>query len=149
MLAHEAHLVRTKLESEGIPCQLLNEYTVTMDWFYANAVGGIKLIVPQAHYEKAINVLADDYTDEMSNMSEQYYMPIYQQEEPDDAFDDEPDITPFECPFCHSKDIELTQSFKKKSWISFFTRGLIPPPAQNSYLCHICLNEWTETKAFF
>src|SRR5688572_11327171 len=41
----EAHLLRTKLESEGIECQLKDEHIVRMDWFYSNAVGGVKVQV--------------------------------------------------------------------------------------------------------
>ena len=148
MLAHEAHLVRIKLESEGIPCQLLNEYTVTMDWFYANAVGGIKLIVPQSKYEEAMMVLSDDHSDEMADFHEQDIIPFSWYDERDDATDKD-DVIGVHCPFCHSKETELIQSYKKRSWISFFTLGFVPRPAQNSYLCHICLNEWTDTKAFF
>lgn len=145
-MPHEAHLARAKLASEGIPSQILDEYTFTMDWFYANAVGGIKLVVPQNYYEKAIEALADDYTDEMNNINDTYYAPLIWWDDQDEEENPSESITAdVICPFCDSSDVEITKSVKKRSWLSFFTLGFVPPPTQNSYLCHICLNEWQET----
>ncbi len=41
-----AHLARLKLESEEIPCVIVDENIVAMDWLLSPAVGGIKLQVP-------------------------------------------------------------------------------------------------------
>jgi hypothetical protein len=58
----DAHIAKGKLEAEGIPCLLLDEHLVQTDWLYAIAVGGIKLQVPEAHAERALAVLAADYS---------------------------------------------------------------------------------------
>src|SRR5688572_8820799 len=55
--ASEAHLARLRVESEGIDCVLLDEFLVATDWLYANAAGGIKLQVPQAHAVRAGELL--------------------------------------------------------------------------------------------
>lgn len=46
------------LESEGIQCYLQDENVVGMDWFLANAVGGIKLLVSRQDATTAIELLA-------------------------------------------------------------------------------------------
>lgn len=40
-----ANILLTRLQHHGIDCQLLDEYTVTIDPILSNAIGGIKLIV--------------------------------------------------------------------------------------------------------
>jgi len=123
-----------------------------MDWFYANAVGGIKLIIPQTYYDQALAILADDHSDEMNHLTDTAIsVNEWEWSDPDEATDDftEPTEIDVACPFCTSHDVEVTAKIKKKSWISFFTLGFVPPPTQNSYLCHICLNKWNETEAIF
>jgi hypothetical protein len=53
----EAEAVRLMLESRGITCFLSNAEIVAMDWLISNAVGGIKVQVPEAQVERAVKVL--------------------------------------------------------------------------------------------
>ncbi len=53
----EAVLAKGLLESAGIECFLADDNIVRMDWFYSNAVGGIKLQVNQEDAAAAIEVL--------------------------------------------------------------------------------------------
>ena len=55
----EAHLARTKLEAEGIPCYLTDENIVNANWLYAQAVGGIRLITDEKNAEQATEILKD------------------------------------------------------------------------------------------
>ena len=50
----DAHLLKTKLESEGISCVLFDENIVSLDPLYNMAVGGIKLRIAENDQEKAI-----------------------------------------------------------------------------------------------
>ena len=68
----EAHLARTKLESEGVTCFVSDENVVTVNWLLSSAVGGVKLKVPewQADYAREVLrpkprlvVVADNDTD--------------------------------------------------------------------------------------
>jgi len=54
---HEAHLAKTKLESEGIEVIIRDELTAQINNFNSNAIGGVKLLVLENKYEKAIDVL--------------------------------------------------------------------------------------------
>ena len=53
----DAHLLKTKLESEGIPCFLFDENIVSMNLLYNNMVGGIKLKVGEESYEEALKIM--------------------------------------------------------------------------------------------
>src|SRR5262245_16145024 len=53
----EACLYRATLEQAGIPVFLADEGIVSMNWFLSNAVGGIKVQVPEEHADPAREVL--------------------------------------------------------------------------------------------
>lgn len=52
-----AHLRLQQLEAEHIHAVLQDEYTVTIDPILSNAVGGIKILVPEAQWERAARVM--------------------------------------------------------------------------------------------
>ena len=54
---HEMEIVRGRLESEGIECNVLDEFTVQVHNFYSQAIGGIKLQVKKDDLPKALEVL--------------------------------------------------------------------------------------------
>ncbi len=53
----EARMLLGRLESEGIPCRLEDEHTINTDWLLSNALGGVKLQVPKAQLETALEIL--------------------------------------------------------------------------------------------
>ena len=56
-LPPHAHAIRVRLESEGIPVFLFDEFTITMDWLLSNAIGGVKVQVPEPYLERAREIL--------------------------------------------------------------------------------------------
>ena len=56
-LPGEAHAIRMRLESEGIPVFLFDEFTITMDWLLSNAIGGIKIQIPDHELARAQQIL--------------------------------------------------------------------------------------------
>ncbi|MBN8675848.1 MAG: DUF2007 domain-containing protein [Chitinophagales bacterium] len=54
-----AHITLGRLQEEGINCWLKDEYSVTIDPFLSNAIGGIKLMVAAAQAERAAGLLED------------------------------------------------------------------------------------------
>jgi hypothetical protein len=52
-----AHIVKGKLETDGITCVLKDENVVTMQWHLGIALGGIKLQVLEAEVEDANFIL--------------------------------------------------------------------------------------------
>ena len=54
---HEAQLATSALEAFGIEAHLADEHLVSMAWTYSNAIGGVKVLVPQARSAEALQVL--------------------------------------------------------------------------------------------
>lgn len=55
-----ANIAQAKLESQGIISFLDNEYTIGMNWLYSNALGGVKLNVPEEFAKDAILILNEN-----------------------------------------------------------------------------------------
>jgi len=67
----DAHLLKSKLESEDIVCYLFDEHTVSMNPLYNITIGGIKLKINEFDLEKA-RIVYDSihdtpYTDDGGN----------------------------------------------------------------------------------
>ena len=56
----EAELARGALEAAGIECFLFDDNMVRMDWFNANAIGGVKLRVDPHHVDDANRILNEN-----------------------------------------------------------------------------------------
>jgi hypothetical protein len=54
-----AHLVMGRLREEDIVCHLEDEHTMTLAPFLSHIYGGIKLMVPQAQVERAMELLTN------------------------------------------------------------------------------------------
>lgn len=62
----DAEIVRSRLESEGIDYMIENGNLVGVNFLWSNALGGVKILVPQDKEEAAINILREEivYEDE-------------------------------------------------------------------------------------
>jgi hypothetical protein len=56
-LLTDCYILKGRLETEGIPCYIYNEHIVSVDPFYAVAVGGVKIKIPAEFYRKALSVI--------------------------------------------------------------------------------------------
>jgi hypothetical protein len=56
-LPQDAAISRALLESYGIECVLVDEYTAQINNFYSNAIGGVKLQVRRDDYGSASEIL--------------------------------------------------------------------------------------------
>jgi len=59
----DCHILKGRIESEGIPCFILDENLIWVYPFYAVAIGGVKLKIlsnEYAHCQKIINLLSQD-----------------------------------------------------------------------------------------
>ncbi len=66
----EAHIAKASLEAAEIPVFITDEHTINMHWLYANAIGGVKLLVPQDRAEEAKCLLRQDFSDSISQVVE-------------------------------------------------------------------------------
>ena len=88
----DAHLLLSRLESDGIECWLKDENTVTINPIWTNAVGGIKLMVTKDDYNRALEIVRQIEHDRKQQV---------------------------ECPKCRGHNIELVSTPRKATnWIS-------------------------------
>lgn len=56
---NEAFLLRSMLESSEIPAFIPDENTAQVDWALTNAIGGIRVQVPESFRDEAEKIVAD------------------------------------------------------------------------------------------
>ena len=66
----EAELAKGALEAAGIECFLFDDNMVRMDWFNANAIGGVKLRVDRGNVDDANRILDESIRDVESEMQD-------------------------------------------------------------------------------
>ncbi|TPN84390.1 putative signal transducing protein [Aquimarina algicola] len=59
-LPTDVAVVKSKLESEGIECKVLDEHTVQVHNFISQAIGGIRLQVEESNLKKARIILEEN-----------------------------------------------------------------------------------------
>ena len=116
----DTQLYKTKIESEGIECFIVDERILSKDWLYPYVVGGIKLEVNVTDVERAIEILHQ--TDSMEDV-------VSENNEP-------------HCPNCNSSDVhyeKFSQRFVFTSWLHLS----IPSPfLRKKWRCRKCGYTW-------
>ena len=117
----EANIIRSRLELEDIVCWLKDENTVTIDPILTNAIGGIKLMVPESQVDRALELLRQFRSEKQSMIK---------------------------CPRCKSSNVELITTPRKSSnWIGaivgFLTINLALS-GDKVYHCFDCGLEYDE-----
>ena len=142
-LAYQAHLLKSKLESEGIPCILADEYTTIIAWSYTNALGGIRVQIPSECYEEACTIINGDYSNALQELNDYEFNACEDLNhiEGEEYYDINEEL---ECPFCHSLDTEVVDVIYPESFLSKITFGIIKPKHKKQIHCNICLHNWVE-----
>lgn len=120
----EAHLARTKLESEGIDCLVCDEYLVRVNWLLSNAVGGVKLRVPWWDEHRAREALRP--------------RPRLVVVADDAAGHAEGEV----CPECRSYDVYYHRFSRRAAGVFWLAFGFIVPWLNRRWLCKQCGYEW-------
>ncbi len=119
----EALLAKGSLDSAGIECSLADANTVRIDWFWSNAVGGVKLLVAREDVADAEQVLSQPIPEnfDVTGIGE------YQQPH---------------CPKCNSLDI----NFRELDPSAYLTLAFnVPIPIRRrAWRCHSCNAEWED-----
>jgi len=118
---YEAQIAKTQLEAFGIPVYIENEHTINMDWFYSNALGGVRLLVPENYVDEAKSFLEKDFSDELEQ-----------------KFGESKEC----CPECGSLDIEVNTKGKKSAFLAFMFFGLTLFSFKNGNRCKRCGHFW-------
>jgi len=133
--AHEAHLAKALLASEGIAAWVLDADQIGVQWHVAGALGGIKVGVRSEDAERAREVLAEDYSGSLSGI-EELALPASAEER---------------CPRCGSSATKSSQTTERPSvwsWVSmtlFFLLGLLVPRRRRLVRsgCSVCGQFWS------
>jgi len=130
----EAHLARTKLESEGIEGFVADEHMINANWLYSIAVGGVKLWVKESDAERAARILKS--------------IPSHVPEEAPESIeyaDDE------RCPKCNSIDVHYETFHIRRLFFFWFILYLLSLPIillffKRKWKCNTCGYEWKTAK---
>ncbi|MDQ2075204.1 DUF2007 domain-containing protein [Marinimicrobium sp. ABcell2] len=114
---YEAHIAKSRLDSEGIPAFIADEHTINMQWLYSNAMGGVRLQVPQSYAEKALQVLSEDREADLI---------------------DEIGLDSETCPHCGSTDTEFHQIGRRWAFLVFLGINFPLFPVKNGIRCKQC-----------
>ncbi|EKU39476.1 MULTISPECIES: DUF2007 domain-containing protein [Acinetobacter] len=118
---YEAQIAKTQLEAFGIPARIENEHTINMDWFYSNALGGVRLLVPQNYVDEAKSLLEKDFSNELEQ-----------------EFGENKEC----CPNCGAQDIEAYTQGKKSAFLAFMFLGVPLFSFKNGNRCKRCQYFW-------
>jgi predicted RNA-binding Zn-ribbon protein involved in translation (DUF1610 family) len=113
---YEAHLAAARLRDAEIPCYVADEQMATMNPFYSQATGGVKVRVPADRVEEARAIIAsleDLPADETS-----WYEAA-------------------KCPACGSTEVEPARKGGLFGWLLPFGSGAV------RYSCRACGETWT------
>ena len=125
----EAYVVRSLLESAGIPAWIADENLVRMDWFYSNMVGGMRLQVDEREEAAAREILEAEVPGTIT----------FGQEE---AF-----VQPT-CPKCGSADITLGgRTERGRSLVALYVLSIPVPPREAAWHCEACGAQWVDAES--
>ena len=122
----EAHLARTKLESEGIPCVVGDENLVGVYAFLSNAVGGVKLKVPGYAARQAREALRP----------RPQLVVVADENDPADG--------EMICPRCRSYDVYYRRFNQRVAGFFILLLGFLVPWRDRRWTCKQCGYEWKE-----
>ncbi len=118
---YEANMVKSKLEANGIPAFVADEYTIGMNWLYSNALGGVKVQVPESLVPEALEVLrAEPVVEELRKIDEAKA-----------------------CPKCGSRNTEDYLD-KRGSFLTWVLSGFPLFLPKEKKKCNACGNVWNE-----
>lgn len=121
------YMVRSLLESEEIPTILRDELT-TQNNYPAQAIGGAKLLVPPAEYERAVALLRSSGY-EVSRDEQQVVEVIRSADRA-------------HCPYCHSSEISKKRQPDPIMTVISGVLGFLFPLFKSVWGCHDCGKSW-------
>jgi len=124
----EAHVLKTKLESEEIECFIADENTVTMNWLYSNAIGGVKLQVKKSDFKRAIAIIQKKNDGKLTETKL-------------DKNNNDP-----HCPKCNSTNVYYEKFSRRFAFISWILLGVALPFIKRKWKCNECGHEWKAKK---
>lgn len=123
----EAHMMRGRLEAEGIAVQIADEHLINADWLMSQALGGVKLQVDAADLARAEALLGELAAAEFE-------------------WEQEPSPEPV-CPHCGSTEIGEQKTLWRLAMLLFFLEHVPLPAGRGRWQCRHCGHRWQEPSA--
>ncbi len=120
-----AHIVRSRLEANGVPCFVADENTIGANPLYNQAVGGVKVKIFERDLEKCRRILADEED-------------LHQQ---DHHWFDADTNTNVICPFCASGNV-INISAEEEGMLDSAINWANPFNSQKSWHCNNCQQDF-------
>lgn len=111
----EAHVIKSKLESEEIECFIADEHTINANPLYSNALGGVKVQVRCADLARAQEIL---------------------------GIHPEVRAAPTTCPKCGSKHVTFSKWPGILNLLAFLSLNAFFPRSRLQWNCKACGNSW-------
>ncbi|TGE16109.1 putative signal transducing protein [Hymenobacter elongatus] len=129
-----AHLAKSRLEAEQIPCFLTNENLVSLNRLYGPATGGVRLHVRQQDVTAAIEILRYETVPMTATFT---------------ADDDVPATDEVRCPKCDSTDVAFGPATRNTYNFPMLVLSMILgyPLRGKRYHCFHCQHEFKRLKA--
>ena len=123
----EAHVLRARLESEGIPATVAGDQHIIANWPLSVALGGAALQVPTAYLAQAQEIVADYYAGDLQA----------------DLVAEHPEAADV-CPACGAAEIKGAVPIGQRALtIATFLFATAPFPTKASRLhCQACGHAW-------
>ncbi|HEY1808667.1 MAG TPA: DUF2007 domain-containing protein [Acidobacteriaceae bacterium] len=121
----EADLARGLLESAGITAWIQDDNLVRMDWFYSNAVGGVRLQVDAVHADAAREILDQPMPAEF-------------------ALDGGEEFAQPRCPKCGSEEVRFESPRRGAALVALYALSVPLPPGSPSWHCGACGTRWQQ-----
>lgn len=113
----DAQIARSSLEAAGIPAFIVDEHTINMNWMYSDAMGGVRLQVPQAYAQEALALLRTDHSASLEA----------EQPSPPDC-----------CRHCGSEQLQAIQPGRRLAFLSWLLLNIPLWPVRSRRLCLAC-----------
>lgn len=128
-----ANIVKSRLENRGIQAEIKDEQTVTMNWLWNNALGGMKLQVLEKDVERALQIMEQDEKE----FEEQHTATAYPEEDTT-ALDPNNKV----CPHCGSKNTKEITFNKNWAYTAMLFLGFPIAVKSNKWHCFRCLKDF-------
>lgn len=132
----EAHILKGRLESEGILCFLGDEHIIGAQPFYSAAVGGVKLRVTENDVEEARAIL-----DHIRQGDNQFDYDTIELAPPMQEH-----AQAVTCPRCGSDNVSEEKYNKTVFSLSYLLLGFPLPFLSRKFTCYNCGNTWKRKK---
>jgi hypothetical protein len=129
----EANLMRSKLLSEDIECILLDENLISVQPFYSNAIGGIKLQVHEDDAQRAKEILEESNKPPLHII----YKNINHKTNKH---------TKLHCPECNSTEVYYERLSNSELVLCILLLGIPLLFLKGKYHCYNCGNKWEKEK---